>query len=53
VLYYHAGAIEAAYGKRAEANRYMQASLDLNPKSEVSVAARRAVMKFPVSQKWE
>jgi tetratricopeptide (TPR) repeat protein len=53
VLYYHAGAIEAAFGKRAEASRYMQASLDLNPTSEVSETARRAVTQFPVSQKWE
>jgi tetratricopeptide (TPR) repeat protein len=43
VLFYHAGTIEAASGKRAEAIRYFQQSLDLNPASEVSEAARRAV----------
>ena len=43
VLFYHAGAIEAASGKRAEAIRYFQQSLDLNPTSEVSEAARRAL----------
>jgi tetratricopeptide (TPR) repeat protein len=53
VLYYHAGAIEAAFGKKAEASHYLQASLDLNPTSEVSETARRAVTQFPVSQKWE
>jgi Tfp pilus assembly protein PilF len=53
VLYYHAGAIEAAFGKKVEASHYMQASLDLDPMSEVSEAARRAITQFPVSQKWE
>jgi len=53
VLFYHAGAIEAAIGKRAEATHYLQASLDFNPTSEVSEAARRAVTQFQVSQKWE
>jgi tetratricopeptide (TPR) repeat protein len=53
VLYYHAGAIEAAFGKKADASRLMRASLDLNPMSEVSESARRAVTQFPVSQKWE
>ena len=43
VLYYHAGAIEAACGKNAEAIRYWQQSLDLNPSSDVSDAARRAL----------
>jgi tetratricopeptide (TPR) repeat protein len=43
VLYYHAGAIEAAAGRKAEAIRYLQQSLDLNPSSDVSDAARRAV----------
>jgi tetratricopeptide (TPR) repeat protein len=46
VLYYHAGAIEAAFGKKAQASRYLQQSLDLNPASEVSEAARRAVSQF-------
>jgi tetratricopeptide (TPR) repeat protein len=46
VLYYHAGAIDAALGKKAEANRYLQQSLDLNPTSEVSEAARRAVTQL-------
>lgn len=45
-IYYHAGAIEAALGKRAEANRYLQQSLDLNPTSEVSDVARRAVTQL-------
>ncbi len=53
VLYYHAGAIEAAIGKRAEATQYLQASLDLNPTSEVSETIRRAVTQFQVSQKWQ
>jgi tetratricopeptide (TPR) repeat protein len=52
VLYYHAGAIEAACGKKAQANRYLQQSLDLNPKSAVSEAARRAVSQIPVSETW-
>jgi len=43
VLYYHAGAIEAAAGKKAEAIRYWQQSLDLNPSSDVSDAARHAL----------
>jgi len=53
LLFYHAGAIEAALGKRAEASQYLQASLDLNPTSEVSETVRRAVTQFQVSQKWE
>ncbi len=53
VLYYHAGTIEAALGKKAEESLFMQQSLELNPTSEVSEAARRAVTQFPVSQKWE
>ena len=48
VLYYHAGAIDRALGKRAEASRYLQQSLDFNPTSEVSEAARRAVSETPV-----
>ncbi len=36
VLYYHAGAIEAAIGKNWKASRYLQQSLDFNPASEVS-----------------
>jgi len=43
VIFYHAGAIEAAAGNRAEAIRDFQHSLDLNPNSEVSDAARRTV----------
>jgi tetratricopeptide (TPR) repeat protein len=46
VLYYHAGAIEAAFGKKAQASRYLQQSLAFNPASEVSEAARRAVAQF-------
>ncbi len=46
VLYYHAGAIEAAFGKKAQASRYLKLSLDLNPTSEVSEAARRAASQF-------
>jgi len=42
VVFYHAGAIEAADGKKAEASRYFQQSLDLNPTSDVSDAARHA-----------
>jgi hypothetical protein len=53
VLYYHAGAIEAALGKKAEASHYLQDSLDLNPASEVSETARRAAAQFPVSRTWE
>jgi Tfp pilus assembly protein PilF len=53
VLYYHAGVIEAALGKRAEAGHYLQESLELNPASEVSEAARREATQFTVSQKWE
>jgi tetratricopeptide (TPR) repeat protein len=53
VLYYHAGVIEAALGKRAEASHYLQESLNLNPTSEVSEAARRQATQFTVSQKWE
>jgi tetratricopeptide (TPR) repeat protein len=45
-LYYHAGAIAAALGNDAEARRYWQQSLDLNPTSEVSEAAHRAVAQF-------
>jgi tetratricopeptide (TPR) repeat protein len=53
VLYYHAGAIEAAVGKEAEASHYLQQSLDLNPMSEVSETARRAAAQFPVRGTWE
>lgn len=53
VLYYHAGAIEATIGKKSEASRYLQQSLDLNPTSEVSEAARRAAAQFPVRGTWE
>lgn len=52
-LYYHAGAIEAAVGNKSVANHYLQASLDLNPTSEVSDTVRRAVTQFQASQKWE
>jgi tetratricopeptide (TPR) repeat protein len=52
-LYYHAGTIEAAFGKRAEASRYLQQCLDFNPTSEVSEAARRTVTQFLVSGAWE
>jgi tetratricopeptide (TPR) repeat protein len=52
-IYYHAGVIEAALGKRAEASHYLQESIDLNPTSEVSEAARREATQFTVSQKWE
>lgn len=53
VIYYHAGAIESAFGKKAEAGHYFQESLDLNPASEVSDAARRAVTQFTVSGLWK
>jgi len=43
VLYYHAGTIAAAAGETAKASRYWHQSLDLNPASEVSDAARNAV----------
>ena len=43
VLFYHAGIIEAAAGKRVKAIHNFEQSLDLNPVSEVSEAARRAV----------
>jgi tetratricopeptide (TPR) repeat protein len=46
VLYYHAGTIEAAFGKTVEASRYFQQSIDCNPASEVSEAARHAVSQF-------
>jgi tetratricopeptide (TPR) repeat protein len=48
-LFYHAGVIEAAIGKKVEASRYFQQSLDLDPTSEVSEAARRTVTQFRVS----
>jgi tetratricopeptide (TPR) repeat protein len=53
VLYYHAGTIEAAIGKKSEATRYLRASLDLNPTSEVSETVRRAITQIQVSQRWE
>jgi tetratricopeptide (TPR) repeat protein len=53
VLYYHAGAIEGALGNRAAASGYFEQSLDLNPTSEVSEAARRSVNQFPVSGTWK
>jgi len=43
VLFYHAGAIDAASGKRDAAIRYFEQSLELNPTSEASEAARRAI----------
>jgi tetratricopeptide (TPR) repeat protein len=43
VLFYHAGAIEAAAGNESVAIRNFQQSLDTNPTSEVSEAARRGV----------
>jgi len=46
VLYYHAGAIEAAIGQKSEASRFLQDSLDLNPASEVSDTARRVTAQF-------
>jgi tetratricopeptide (TPR) repeat protein len=42
VLFYHAGKIDSASGKKADAARYFQQSLELNPTSEASEAARRA-----------
>ena len=53
VLYYHAGAIEAAIGKKAEASHYLQQSLNLDPTSEVSGTARRAAAQFQVRGTWE
>lgn len=45
VLFYHAGEIEVASGKKVEANRYFQQSLDINPTAEVSEAARRGAIQ--------
>ncbi len=42
-LFYHAGEIQAAFGKRAEARRDWQQSLDVNPASDVAEAARRGI----------
>jgi len=53
VLYYHAGAIEAAFGKKTEASAYLHQSLEFNPTSEVSEAARHAATQFPVSATWK
>jgi tetratricopeptide (TPR) repeat protein len=53
VLFYHAGAIEAAVGKKAEASHYLQQSIELNPASEVSETARRAAAQFPARGTWE
>jgi tetratricopeptide (TPR) repeat protein len=53
VLYYHAGAIEAAIGKKLEASHYLQQSLDLNPASQVSETARRAAAQFSTRGTWE
>lgn len=53
VLYYHAGAIEAALGKKTEASLYLRESLDLNPTSQVSEAVRRAAAQFQVRGTWE
>jgi tetratricopeptide (TPR) repeat protein len=53
VLYYHAGAIEAAIGQKSEASRFLQESLDLNPASEVSDTARRAAAQFTARGTWE
>jgi len=46
VVFYHAGKIDSASGKKADAARYFQQSLELNPTSEVSEAARRAATEF-------
>jgi tetratricopeptide (TPR) repeat protein len=43
VLFYHAGAIDAASGKRDAAIRHFEQSLELNPTSDVSEAARRTI----------
>jgi tetratricopeptide (TPR) repeat protein len=43
VIFYHAGAIEAAAGNQAGAIHNFQQSLDLNPSSEVAEQARRGV----------
>jgi len=53
VLFYHAGEIASAFGKKAEATHYFQESLDLNPASEVSDAARHAVTPVTVSGIWK
>jgi tetratricopeptide (TPR) repeat protein len=45
VLYYHAGAIDRALGKKEEARLYLRKSLEFNPTSEVSEAARRAAVE--------
>jgi tetratricopeptide (TPR) repeat protein len=52
-LYSHAAAIEAAFGKRAEANHYLQKSIELNPSPDVSDSGRRAATQFPVSSTWK
>jgi tetratricopeptide (TPR) repeat protein len=53
VLFYHAGAIEAAIGQKSEASRFLQDSLELNPASEVSDTARRAEAQFAARGTWE
>ena len=48
-IYYHAGLIAEAIGKRDVASEYLHQSIELNPTSEASEAARRAVTQVQVS----
>ena len=48
-IFYHAGAIAAAIGKRDVASEYLHQSIELNPTSEAAEAARRAVTQVEVS----
>jgi tetratricopeptide (TPR) repeat protein len=43
LFFYHAGMIQAALRQNSDAARYFKQSLDLNPFSEVTVAARAAL----------
>ncbi len=45
-MFCHAGAIAAKLDDRTAAARYLKESLDLNPVSECSVAARDALEKL-------
>ncbi len=45
-MFYHAGAIAAKLHDRTAAARYLKESLDLNPVSECSIAARDALEKL-------
>ena len=43
VFFYHAGVIESALKRHSDAAQFFKQSLDLNPFSEVAVAARAAL----------